>query len=236
MSDAIVSRLKEERQFSPAAEFSARARVKSKDEYLALYKQSLEQPEAFWREQTKELVWRKGWDRFSQWDLPRAKFFVGAKLNVSESCLDRHLGSETRTQARRSFGRGSPATFARSRTSSFIERSCGFRRRSRTSGSSRVTASPSTWAWCRRPPSRCSPARGSERAHSVVFGGFSSDALRDRINDCEAKVLITQDGAWRRGSVVPLKQMADKALEQTPTHREGRRACANRRRARARVR
>ena len=81
----------------------------------------------------------------------------------------------------------------------------------------RATASPSTWAWCPRPRSRCSRARASARPHSVVFGGFSAEALRDRINDCGAKVLLTQDGAWRRGSVVPLKKMADDAVAQTPT-------------------
>ena len=70
MSDAIVSRLKEDRKFPPSEEFSARARIKSKAEYLALYEQSIEKPEEFWREQTKDLVWRKPFEKFSEWDLP----------------------------------------------------------------------------------------------------------------------------------------------------------------------
>src|SRR5690242_5759795 len=90
---------KEGRSFPVPEAFQPRAHVRSEAEYAALYKQSLEAPEAFWREQTKELVFRKSWDRFSSWEAPNARFFEGAKLNVTESCLDRHLATEARNRA-----------------------------------------------------------------------------------------------------------------------------------------
>src|SRR5215831_14708426 len=98
-TDAIETRLKEDRRFEPSTVFRNAARVQSPEQYKKLYDQSLADPEGFWREQTKELVWQKTWSKFSEWDLPKAKFFAGAKLNVSESCLDRHLATENRTKA-----------------------------------------------------------------------------------------------------------------------------------------
>src|SRR3984957_21351308 len=91
MSDRIESRLKEERRFHPAAPFTHRARVTTHHAYAAMHRQSLDEPDVFWREQTADLAWRKPWTKFSEWTLPRARFFIGATLHVSESCLDRHL-------------------------------------------------------------------------------------------------------------------------------------------------
>jgi acetyl-CoA synthetase len=216
MSDAIVSHLKEDRKFQPSADFVARARIKSKDEYLALYKQSLEAPDAFWKEQTKDLVWRKPADKFSEWDLPRAKFFVGAKLNVSESCLDRHLNTEVRTRAAIVW-EGEPGDV---RTITYFELHRMVVRFTAVLADLGVTAGDRVAIYMGMVPEAAIAMLACARigaTHSVVFGGFSSEALRDRINDCKAKVLITQDAAWRRGNVVPLKKMADKALEQTPT-------------------
>ncbi|HXX68653.1 MAG TPA: acetyl-coenzyme A synthetase N-terminal domain-containing protein, partial [Polyangiaceae bacterium] len=109
MSDRIESRLKEDRRFHPSASFVQRARVSAHHAYAAMYRQSLEEPDIFWREQTSDLVWRAPWTRFSEWTLEpgrgstpgvaRAKFFVGAKLNVTESCLDRHLTTARRNKA-----------------------------------------------------------------------------------------------------------------------------------------
>ena len=99
MSDSIESRLKEERRFQPSGEFSKLARVQSHAEYTSLYRTSIDEPETFWREQTTDLVFRTPWKKFAEWDLPHAKFFVGATLNLTESCLDRHLSTEARTRA-----------------------------------------------------------------------------------------------------------------------------------------
>src|SRR5262245_731497 len=99
MSDIIESRLKEDRRFQPSEEFSKHARVTSHAEYTAMYHKSLDEPEEFWREQTFDLVFRTPWKKFSEWNLPTAKFFVGATLNLTESCLDRHLTTDCRTKA-----------------------------------------------------------------------------------------------------------------------------------------
>jgi acetyl-CoA synthetase len=216
MSQTIVSRLKEDRKFQPSADFTERARIRSKDEYLAMYQRSLEQPEAFWREETKDLVWRQPFDAFSEWSLPKAKFFVGAKLNVSESCLDRHLSTDVRTRAALVW-EGEPGDV---RTLTYFELHREVVRFTAALADLGVQAGDRVAIYMGMVPETAIAMLACARlgaTHSVVFGGFSSEALRDRINDCKAKVLITQDGAWRRGNIVPLKQMADKALEQTPT-------------------
>ncbi len=216
MSDAIVSHLKEERRFEPSPEFTSRARIKTKAEYLALYEQSLQQPDAFWREHTKDLVWRSPWTKFSEWDLPHAKFFLGAKLNVSESCLDRHLSTDARTRAALVW-EGEPGDI---RTLTYFELHREVVRFTAALADLGVGPGDRVAIYMGMVPETAIAMLSCARlgaTHSVVFGGFSSEALRDRINDCKAKVLLTQDAAWRRGNVVPLKQMADKALEQTPT-------------------
>src|ERR1039457_5312836 len=99
MSDHIESHQKEECRFPPPKSFSDRARLMSHAAYETMHRQSLEEPDAFWREHTADLVWRAPWTKYSEWALPKAKFFVGAKLNISESCLDRHLPTAHRTKA-----------------------------------------------------------------------------------------------------------------------------------------
>src|SRR5271170_5175291 len=99
MSDRIESRLKEERRFHPSKAFSDRARVSSHAAYEAMHKKSIEEPEEFWREETQDLVFSEKPKKFLDWKLPHAKFFAGAKLNVTESCLDRHLHTGARTRA-----------------------------------------------------------------------------------------------------------------------------------------
>jgi acetyl-CoA synthetase len=215
MSDRIESRLKEERRFQPPKSFVERARLASHPAYSALYQQSLEEPEVFWREQTVDLTWRAPWKSFSEWSLPRAKFFVGAKLNVSESCLDRHLTTSRRTKAAIVW-EGEPGD---TRTLTYFELHREVVRLSAALLDLGVKAGDRVAIYMGMVPETAVAMLACARIgapHSVVFGGFSSDALRDRINDCGAKVLLTQDGAWRRGNVVPLKALADKALEQTP--------------------
>src|SRR5690349_144151 len=99
MSDSIESHQKEVGRFPPSAEFSAKALVQSRAAYASMYEQSLSDPETFWRENTQDIVFRKTWTKFEEWNLPHAKFFSGATLNVSETCLDRHLHTSARTRA-----------------------------------------------------------------------------------------------------------------------------------------
>ena len=216
MSDDSQSRTKEERRFPPSAEFVDHAHVQSHAEYTALYKKSIEEPDAFWREQTSDLVWRSPFTDVSEWQLPNARFFVGAKLNVTESCLDRHLEGPARTRAAIVW-EGEPGE---TRTLTYFELHREVVRLAAALSELGVKAGDRVTIYMGMVPEAVVAMLACARLgapHSVVFGGFSSDALRDRIVDCGSKVLLTQDGAWRRGGVVPLKNMADRALEQTPT-------------------
>jgi acetyl-CoA synthetase len=215
-SDHIESRLKEERRFEPPRAFATRARVSSLAAYEALYRQSIDRPDVFWREQTSELVWRSPWREFCRWDLPKASFFVGAELNVSESCLDRHLATPRRTKAALIW-EGEPGD---QRTLTYFELHREVVRLSAALADLGVAAGDRVAIYMGMVPEAVVAMLACARlgaVHSVVFGGFSSDALRDRIQDSGAKILLTQDGAWRRGSVVPLKAMADAAVAQTPS-------------------
>src|SRR5580658_2077309 len=223
MSDRIESRLKEERRFHPSPAFAAHARVASHHAYASLYKQSLEEPEIFWREQTADLVWRTPWTQFSEWELKpgnaKARFFIGGKLNVSESCLDRHLTTGRRTKAALVW-EGEPGEV---RTLTYLALHREVVRAAAALADLGVLPGDRVAIYMSMVPETVVAMLACARigaVHSVVFGGFSSDALRDRINDSGAKVLLTQDGAWRRGGVVPLKAMADAALAQTPTIRQ----------------
>ncbi|WP_394842709.1 acetate--CoA ligase [Pendulispora brunnea] len=216
MTDGIESRLREERKFVPSAEFSAHARVQSHAEYVSLYTQSIESPEEFWRDQTCDLVFRTRPTSFLEWNLPKAKFFGGATLNITESCLDRHLKTSARTRAAIVW-EGEPGD---TRTLTYFELHREVVRLSTQLASLGVRAGDRVAIYMGMVPETAIAMLACARlgaTHSVIFGGFSSDALRDRINDCGAKLLLTQDGAWRRGSIVPLKQMADVAVAQTPT-------------------
>jgi acetyl-CoA synthetase len=219
-SDRIESRLKEERRFHPSAAFVNRARLSSHHAYNALYRQSMDEPEEFWREQTIDLSWRTPWTTFSEWSLAgkaaKAKFFLGAKLNVTESCLDRHLSTSRRTKAA-IIWEGEPGD---TRTLTYFELCRQVIQAAAALTELGVEAGDRVAIYMGMVPEAVVAMLACARigaTHSVVFGGFSSDALRDRINDSGAKVLLTQDGSWRRGNVVPLKKMADAALAQTPS-------------------
>ncbi|MEO7111559.1 MAG: AMP-binding protein, partial [Polyangiaceae bacterium] len=208
------------RKFKPSEAFVARAHVQSHAEYKMLYDRSLEEPEAFWRDEMADLVWREPWKKFSELKYDDksidAKFFLGGVLNLTESCLDRHLSTSVRTKAAIVF-EGEPGD---TRTITYFELHRDVVRMTAALASLGVKKGDRVAIYMGMVPETAIAMLACARLgapHSVVFGGFSSDALRDRINDLGAKVLVTQDGAWRRGNVVPLKNMVDVALEQTPT-------------------
>ncbi len=216
MSDGIESRLKEDRRFAPSDTFVDKARVRSHAEYEAMYKKSLAEPAEFWKAETQDLVFRQPWTSFCEWTLPKAKFFVGAKLNLTESCLDRHLQTEARTRAALVW-EGEPGD---TRTLTYFELHREVVKMTAALASLGVEPGDRVAIYMGMVPEAAIAMLACARlgaTHSVVFGGFSAEALRDRINDCKAKVLLTQDGAWRRGNVVPLKKMADDAVAQSPT-------------------
>jgi len=215
-TDSIESRLKEDRKFPPSDEFVKHARVTSHAAYTAMYQKSIESPEEFWREETQDLVFRETWKTFATWELPKAQFFVGAKLNASESCLDRHLTTARRTKAAIIF-EGEPGD---TRTLTYFELHREVVRLTAALVDMGVKKGDRVAIYMGMVPEAAISMLACARlgaTHSVVFGGFSAEALRDRINDLKAKVLLTQDGAWRRGSVVQLKKMADAAVEQSPS-------------------
>ncbi len=210
--ERLEALLQEKRLFPPSDDFHRQASVQDP----AIYDRAAQDLEGFWGEEAKNLDWIEPYKKVLEWNPPWAKWFVGGKLNVAANCVDRHAASERRNKAA-IIWEGEP-------------------------GDSRVL----TFGMLQREVNRCANAlkslgvkKGDRVAiylgmvpelpiamlacakigapHSVVFGGFSAESLRERINDAKAKVLVTADGAWRRGGVVPLKAHADEALKGTPT-------------------
>ena len=183
-----------------------------------MYDEAAKDDEGFWARQAAELLdWSKDWDTICEWDLPYAKWFVGGQLNVSYNCLDRHVARRARRQ-----GRDPLRGRARRHPDDHLRRAArrGAALRQRAEGPRRRQSGDRVNIYLPMIPEAAVAMLACARigaAHSVVFGGFSSQALSDRINDAEAKVLITADGGYRRGEVFPLKPAADEALASTPT-------------------
>jgi len=203
-------------QIEPSAEFRKTARIASREHYDRLYRESLDSPDTFWKRELSELVFRTPWTNLVDWQPPHAKWFNGATLNITESCLDRHLTTSTRDQRAIIWEGESGAT--RTLTYAELHRqvlSCTAALRSLG-----VQAGDRVAIYMGMVPEVVVGMLACARigaAHTVVFGGFAAESLRDRINDCGAKVVLTQDGASRRGSPVPLKEAVDEAVRSTPS-------------------
>ena len=204
--------LQETRKFTPAAEFTRAANVPTRD----VYDRAARDPEAFWAEMARDLEWSKPFTKVLEWNPPWAKWFLGGKLNASVNCLDRHLRGARRNKAALIW-EGEPGD-TRTYTYWDLHREvCKFGNVLRGLG---VKRGDRVAIYLPMIPEAAIAMLACARIgapHSVVFGGFSADSLRDRINDAQAKVLITADGGYRRGQIVPLKRNADKALEDTPS-------------------
>jgi len=204
--------LQETRKFTPTAEFSRAANVPSRD----VYDRAARDPEAFWAQQARELEWSTPFTKVLEWNAPWAKWFLGGKLNASVNCLDRHLRGPRRNKAALIW-EGEPGD-TRTFTYWDLHREvCRFGNVLRRLG---VNRGDRVAIYLPMIPEAAIAMLACARIgapHSVVFGGFSAESLRDRINDAQAKVLITADGGYRRGQIVPLKRYADKALEETPS-------------------
>jgi len=204
--------LHETRKFTPAAEFSRAANVPTRD----VYDRAARDPEAFWAEMARELEWSQPFTKVLEWNPPWAKWFLGGKLNASVNCLDRHLHGPRRNKAALIW-EGEPGD-TRTYTYWDLHREvCKFGNVLRGLG---VKRGDRVAIYLPMIPEAAIAMLACARIgapHSVVFGGFSAESLRDRINDAQAKVLITADGGYRRGQIVPLKRNADKALEETPS-------------------
>ena len=213
-SSSIESVLTETRSFPPSKEFSAAAHVKSLAEYQALYDHAAKDPEGFWAERAGELAWHSKWHKVLDWDLPDAKWFVGGKLNVSVNCLDRHVATWRKNKAAIIF-EGEPGD-TRVLTYGQLHREVCKAANALTALG--IRSGDFVAIYLPMIPEAAIAMLACARigaAHTVVFGGFSAEALRDRIKDSNAKLVITADGGWRRGQIIPLKDNVDKAIEGT---------------------
>jgi len=212
ISPEIEALLSEERSFPPADAFAANAVINDP----GIYARAAKDPEAFWAGFAKELDWIEPWSQVLDWDPPDAKWFVGGKLNVAANCLDRHARSWRRNKAA-FIWEGEPGDRRTLTYFDLYRQVCQFANVLKKLG---VKKGDRVALYMPLIPELAIAMLSCARigaVHSVVFGGFSAESLRDRINDSACKVLVTADGGWRRGQVVPLKQMADEALEGTPS-------------------
>ncbi|HUK29759.1 MAG TPA: acetate--CoA ligase [Candidatus Acidoferrum sp.] len=210
--DRLSALLQENRLFPPPEKFREQAVLSDPE----IYERARRDPEGFWEAEARKLDWFATWQKVCEWNAPWAKWFVGAKLNLTYNCVDRHAASPRRNKAALVW-EGEPGD-QRIFTFGMLERevnrfanalkSLGVRKGDRVAiYMGMIPELPITMLACAK----------IGAPHSVIFGGFSAESLRERINDATARVLVTADGAWRRGAVVPLKAAADGALAHTPS-------------------
>ncbi|CAN5812298.1 acetate--CoA ligase [soil metagenome] len=212
----IKSLSSEGRVFPPLASFSEKAHIKSIAELESLRHEAYEHPEEFWGRMAEELHWFRKWDTVLQWEPPHAQWFVGGKINLSYNCLDRHL-SNGRRQKTALIWEGEPGEQRTLTYEQLHAEVCRFANVLKQSG---VQKNDRVALYMPLIPELAISMLACSRigaAHSVIFGGFSSAALIDRINDASCKLVVTADGGWRRGSEVKLKAAVDDALKQTPS-------------------
>ena len=208
----IEALLQEGRRFPPPKEFARRAVVKTRN----IYKEAQRDPLRFWERQAKGLRWMKPWTKTLEWKLPYAKWFVGGKLNASDNCLDRHIEGPRRNKAALIW-EGEPGD---SRVLTYWDLYREVNRFAAALKKSGVAKGDIVTIYMPMIPEVVFAILACVRigaAHSVVFAGFSPESLRDRINDAKSPVVITADGGYRRGSVVPLKANADAAIKECPS-------------------
>ena len=208
----IASLLNEDRRFPPPAAFAAQAHVRD----TSLYDAAEADPEAFWAGHAETFSWMRPWDRVLAWEPPFAKWFEGAKLNITVNCLDRHVeaGRGDRVAFHWEGEPGDTRTLTYSDLLAEVCRTANALRDLGVKRGDRVTL------YMGMVPELAIAVLACARLgapHSVVFGGFSPDSLRERIQDSSSNVLVTQDGAWRKGGVVALKANVDVALQDAPT-------------------
>jgi acetyl-CoA synthetase len=208
----IAALLHEDRTFEPAPEFRAAANISDP----AIYARAAADPEAFWAGFARELEWMAPWSRVLEWDPPHARWFVGGRLNASANCLDRHVRTWRRNKAA-FLWEGEPGDRRTLTYFDLYRQVCQFANALEGLG---IRKGDRVALYMPLVPELAIAMLACARigaVHSVVFGGFSAESLRDRINDAQARLLVTADGGYRRGAIVPLKQMADEALSGTPS-------------------
>jgi acetyl-CoA synthetase len=208
----IADLLREDRTFAPPAAFRAHAHVRDE----SVYAEAERDPEGFWARFAGELDWLRSWDRILDWQPPHARWFVGGQLNVSANCLDRHIRTARKNKAALIW-EGEPGD---RRTLTYFDLYREVSSCANVLKSFGVKKGDRVAIYLPLIPELAIAMLACARIgaiHSVVFGGFSAESLRDRINDAQARLLITADGGYRRGQIVALKQVADEATAETPS-------------------
>ncbi|MCK5186667.1 MAG: AMP-binding protein, partial [Deltaproteobacteria bacterium] len=217
-SKTISSLSLEGRVFKVPEELKKTAYIKGVDEYKEIYKKSIEDPEGFWAEKAEELHWFKKWDKVVDCDFKdaRIEWFKGGKLNVSYNCLDRHI--KTRKDKPAIIWEGEPEGDSKIYTYQLLlDEVCKFANVLKKKG---VKKGDIATIYMPMIPELAIAMLACTRIgaiHSIVFGGFSAEALRDRIQDCKSSIIITTDGSYRAGRVIGLKKNVDQAIEECPT-------------------
>jgi acetyl-CoA synthetase len=212
----IESVLQEERHFPPSEEFAQHAHIKSMAELEKLRAEAAADPESFWARMAEELHWFKRWDTVLKWDPPHAEWFGGGKINISYNCLDRHLATWRRNKAALIW-EGEPGetrTFTYQQLHTEVCKFANVLKHANIKRGDRVALYMPLIPELAIAMLACARIGAT---HSVVFGGFSSSALIDRINDASCKLVVTADGGWRRGNEVKLKTAVDEALKECPS-------------------
>ncbi len=212
MSDNIETHQKEDRVFNPPAEFSAKARVKSMEQYEALHRESIDDPDTFWAREASELTWQQPWNSVCNWNPPHAEWFAGAKVNITENCLDRHIDAGKGDKVA-IYWEGEPGDKVQITFSELHRAVCQFANVLKAKG---IEQGDRVLVYMPMIPEATIAMLACARigaVHSVIFGGFSADSIKDRLDDSKATAVITADGGWRRGKIVPLKANVDEALE-----------------------
>ena len=211
MSDQIDTLLDEQRRFPPSPAFSAAANAK-RDLHEAANTDRL----GFWADQARQLDWITPWHTTLEWKVPHAKWFLGGRLNVSANCLDRHLTGPRRNKAALIW-EGEPGD---RRVLTYWDLAREVNRAANALKDRGIKKGDRVAIYLPMIPEAAIAMLACSRigaVHSVVFGGFSSESLRDRINDAEAVAVITSDGGYRRGQIVPLKRYADQGVAECPS-------------------
>jgi len=210
-TEQLDSLLKETRVFKPAASFSGTAHIPSLKAYQDLARRASEDPDSYWGEQAEKLDWFKKWDRILDWKAPNAKWFVNGKINISTNCLDRHL--EKRGDKTAILWEGEPGDQRKITYRELHEKVGRFAQALLNLG---LKKGDRVIIYMPMIPELAISMLACTRiglVHSIIFGGFSSSAIRDRIIDSQARIVITADGGWRRGKPLPLKVNVDEAVK-----------------------
>lgn len=212
-SQKIDTILTEERKFYPAEKFQKKAHISSMKEYVDLYKKSIHDPVSFWESVAGELSWFKKWDEvLNEEEAPFYKWFVNGKTNISYNCLDRHLDSATRNKAAIIWEgeMGDQRTLTYSQLSREVNLFANALKKIGIQRGDRVAI------YLPMIPELAISLLACARigaVHSVIFAGFSAESIRDRVLDCKARLVITADGGWRKGNILPLKNIVDEAIK-----------------------